>query len=405
MSTTFDHLYRRDLPEQVRAEDPQRRRTRGAGLALSGGGYRAMLFHVGALRRLYEIGALQHVRRISSVSGGSIAAVQLALHWDELIVGEPDIDRFVKLVEQPCLDHAGQLLDVSGGLLGFVTPRRSIAHTIAKTYNKWFDDKTLQHLPDSTRFVFCATNLGTGSVVRFSKEYMADYRVGKRDAPTLRLGDIVAASAAFPPVLSPMRIRLDSDQALTEQFDGDNPPLRDTDYACKLELSDGGVYDNLGLQSIEQFTTLLVSDGGGPFQYDDDVATNWLQHMIRCWKVTDNQVRSLRRSALIDQYDAGSRFGAFWGISTLYSEYPNQSLKVDDSWTDYLRSISTRLAPVDDTRKRQLVNFSYCLCDAAIRSYVTNDPLPPPTLPYPQHPLDGPAPDRHDKAAWKFWQT
>ncbi|HMB71070.1 MAG TPA: patatin-like phospholipase family protein, partial [bacterium] len=49
------------------------------GLALSGGGFRASLFHVGVLRRLAELGLLQHVKVISSVSGGSITAAQYML--------------------------------------------------------------------------------------------------------------------------------------------------------------------------------------------------------------------------------------------------------------------------------------------------------------------------------------
>ena len=43
-------------------------------LCLSGGGYRAMLFHVGALWRLNELGLLPRLDRVSSVSGGSITA-------------------------------------------------------------------------------------------------------------------------------------------------------------------------------------------------------------------------------------------------------------------------------------------------------------------------------------------
>jgi predicted acylesterase/phospholipase RssA len=52
----------------------------GIGIALSGGGYRAMVFHVGALIRLNEVALLRKVKRISSVSGGSITARA----WDEL---------------------------------------------------------------------------------------------------------------------------------------------------------------------------------------------------------------------------------------------------------------------------------------------------------------------------------
>ena len=47
-------------------------------LALSGGGFRALLFHLGALMRLNEIGYLSKLQRIVSVSGGSIAAAYLA---------------------------------------------------------------------------------------------------------------------------------------------------------------------------------------------------------------------------------------------------------------------------------------------------------------------------------------
>src|SRR5713101_6845273 len=56
----------------------------GIGLCLSGGGYRAMLFHVGVLWRLNELGYLPKLDRISSVSGGSITAGALAVGWSGL---------------------------------------------------------------------------------------------------------------------------------------------------------------------------------------------------------------------------------------------------------------------------------------------------------------------------------
>src|SRR5436853_7439585 len=58
--------------------------TSGIGLCLSGGGYRAMLFHLGALWRLNELGYLPKLARVSSVSGGSITAGVLAMNWKEL---------------------------------------------------------------------------------------------------------------------------------------------------------------------------------------------------------------------------------------------------------------------------------------------------------------------------------
>lgn len=69
----------RDIPA-----DDGRQPDHGLGLCLSGGGYRAMLFHLGALLRLNEAGLLARVDRVSSVSGGSITAATLGLRWTEL---------------------------------------------------------------------------------------------------------------------------------------------------------------------------------------------------------------------------------------------------------------------------------------------------------------------------------
>src|SRR5262245_43262485 len=66
------------------AHDDLRSPIEGIALCLSGGGYRAMLFHVGSLWRLNEIGFLPKLARISSVSGGSITAGLLGLKWTRL---------------------------------------------------------------------------------------------------------------------------------------------------------------------------------------------------------------------------------------------------------------------------------------------------------------------------------
>ena len=55
------------------------------GLALSGGGFRATLFHLGAVWRLNELALLQSLTRVSTVSGGSILAGLMAVRWSHLI--------------------------------------------------------------------------------------------------------------------------------------------------------------------------------------------------------------------------------------------------------------------------------------------------------------------------------
>src|SRR3954464_10727082 len=51
------------------------------GLALSGGGFRATLYHLGLIRFLRDAGLLSNVTHITSVSGGSIIAAHLGLNW------------------------------------------------------------------------------------------------------------------------------------------------------------------------------------------------------------------------------------------------------------------------------------------------------------------------------------
>src|SRR5688572_24600705 len=65
----------------------------GTALCLSGGGYRAMLFHVGALWRLNEWGYLPKLARVSSVSGGSITAGVLGLKWPRLAFDAQGVGR------------------------------------------------------------------------------------------------------------------------------------------------------------------------------------------------------------------------------------------------------------------------------------------------------------------------
>src|SRR5438270_13585462 len=63
----------------------------GIALCLSGGGYRAMLFHLGALWRLNEVGYLPKLQQVSSVSGGSITAAYLGLKWNSLNFDEKGV--------------------------------------------------------------------------------------------------------------------------------------------------------------------------------------------------------------------------------------------------------------------------------------------------------------------------
>ncbi len=74
-------------------------------LALSGGGFRASLFHIGALMKLSETGLLQRATTISTVSGGSIIGVLYYLHLKYLLetkekVTKEDVVEVVKNVKE-----------------------------------------------------------------------------------------------------------------------------------------------------------------------------------------------------------------------------------------------------------------------------------------------------------------
>ena len=94
-------------PSDVVSDFPKHEATQRqskAALCLSGGGYRSMLFHVGALKRLNEEGYLPLIDRYSSVSGGSIAAGVLAAKWTDLDFDDGGVARNFAVFEQAVFD-------------------------------------------------------------------------------------------------------------------------------------------------------------------------------------------------------------------------------------------------------------------------------------------------------------
>jgi NTE family protein len=110
--STHDNQTERTAPVNVvdtgSPADDLRSPAEGTALCLSGGGYRAMLFHVGALWRLNEMGFLPRLARISSVSGGSITAGVLGLKWSRLAFDGSGVSgTFEEEIVQPLRTVAG----------------------------------------------------------------------------------------------------------------------------------------------------------------------------------------------------------------------------------------------------------------------------------------------------------
>lgn len=374
------------MPTELVNSTSDKQPRNGVGLCLSGGGYRAMLFHLGSLWRLYEADLLEKMNRISSVSGGSITAGQLGVMWNSLAhEGAALQDDFVPKVVKPIRELARHTIDAWSIGGGIFLPG-SISDYVANAYRKHlYGNKSLQDLPDSPRFVFNATNLQSGVLCRFSKPYLRDYRVGKIPNPKTELALAVTASSAFPPVLSPCVIDVDpTDFEANTGLDLQHEP-----YTNELHLTDGGVYDNLGLETVwKNYKTVLVSDAGGLMAPEEEPEHDWVRQSKRVLEVIDNQVRSLRKRQLIGAFKNNERSGCYWGIRTNISDYgfptsgSNNAISAPYERTIQLAELPTRLKKTPEATQEKLINWGYAVCDAAIRKHWKPD-IPKGNIPYP----------------------
>ncbi|SNS41040.1 NTE family protein [Granulicella rosea] len=364
----------------------------GIGLCLSGGGYRAMVFHLGCLWRLNEIGLLGGLKRISSVSGGSIAAAVLGMNWSKLGLSPATPTTSAALFRQYLVDPVRTMASTTvdaGAILGGIFLPGTIADHVAGKYDSLlFHGKTLQDLPsdaEGPRFVINATNVQSGKLMRFSRPYMRDFRVGQILNPSLPLAIAVGASSAFPPILSPAEIDLDKYGLAFAPADG-TEDLAFAPYTTKLVLSDGGVYDNLGLETVwKRYDTVLVSDGGARFSADAEPHTDWARHAYRVLDIIDSQVRSLRVRQLVDSYSRKVRQGAYWGMWQDASVYKlDLPFACPIARTAELASTPTRLQEMDPTLQERIVNWGYMIADTSLRKNFAGTTIAAPTaLPYP----------------------
>jgi NTE family protein len=342
-----------------------------------------MVFHLGVLWRLNELGYLARLDRISSVSGGSITAALLGLRWGQLGFAGGVAQALVTQVVEPIRAFARETIDVGSVLKGVFLPG-SISDKVADAYRKHlFGDATLQDLPDDPpRFVINATNVQTGALWRFSKPYMRDYLVGEVRCPTVPLAVAVAASSAFPPVLSPARLELDPASFSPPQGE----PFHYPPFTREVYLTDGGVYDNLGLETAwKRYETILVSDAGLAMRPDPAPDADWASHAKRVLDMVDNQVRALRKRQVIAGFQRGDRMGAFWSVRSKIGDYGlADALPCPDVRTAELAQLATRLAAMPDATQERLINWGYAICDAAVRRWVDRTLPPPAGFPYPR---------------------
>jgi len=368
-------------------------RRKGIGLCLSGGGFRASLFHLGALRRLNELGILsrEDFRTVASVSGGSITAAQLAaaLAYLDPRKGQPvPPELWEREVQVPL--RALTKKDVrTGPLLRRLLPwnllrTQTTVEALAARYERDLVRLRLEALPKRPEFLFLATDMAYGVSFIFSREWMGDYQVGYMSPPPdFPVAKAVAASGCFPPLCDPLRLRLDP-----AELKGGSAPRDAAREQClsDLRLTDGGDYDNMGLEPVwKTHAVVLVSDAGGLFTNQSDRGLLW--RIPRYQAIQERQARALRKRWLIASFGHDVLAGAYWGVAGATSQYGAGRTGYSKALArDVIAEIRTDLDAFSDAEAAVLENHGYLLADAALRRHAASilpDPIPEAVAPHP----------------------
>lgn len=362
-------------------EPKPKKRRRGVGLCLSGGGFRATLFHVGTLRRLNELDILSKLTTISAVSGGSIAAAHLAaaVPWP---IDAP-IDDYEGKIAAPLRRLTSRNLRTWPLLTGVFTPLTTVDR-MARVYERVLTPMKLVDLPDAPEFVFCATDMAYGVNWTFKKKRMGDYQLGYVRTPAeWPLARAVAASSCFPPLFNPMPVHFEPEEYKFGMAANDR---KREECIRNLRLTDGGNYDNMGLEPVwKRHEIVLVSDGGATLDFEGD--SNLFNRVLRYSAITDSQARALRKRWLISSFIREELQGAYWGIASAVASYAQNAGAgySKELAGECIGEIRTDLDAFSEAEAKILENHGYLLADAAISRHLPDFAGgPPAAAPHPE---------------------
>src|SRR5215470_3030661 len=249
--------------------------THKIGLALSGGGFRASLYHLGLVRFLRDAGLLPCVSHITAVSGGSIIAAHLVLNWDRYNGSASEFDaaaaEFLSVVR---LDVRNRIVRRFPLALPLRWPRRLLGRSNRKLsrtglleyhYERFLcGDTSLFELPERPQLHILATNLSEGCLCSFNRNGLLMVR--RQPGGTFRIDHIhiglatvamaVTASSAFPGFFPPLELTGADVGANIGEFG-------------RQAYTDGGVFDNLGVRMFRCLERPLLAES--PLSQDDFV--------------------------------------------------------------------------------------------------------------------------------------
>lgn len=230
------------------------------GLALSGGGSRAIAFHLGCLRALRDFKLLEKVGVISTISGGSVIGAYFAYNPSKTFEEfETNIKSLLRTGLQrqlvlECIKPKNLLPGLAASALAYAQdglgllvkrepniPRfrsRTDAFEAVLQRNGFASLLVGSPRRHNLDVVIGACELRAGTAFRFGNQKSGSWRHGELVRNDIPLSFAVAASAAYP-IFFP---------AFDRTFD-----FRRADKveAIRVSLTDGGVYDNLGIQVLE----------------------------------------------------------------------------------------------------------------------------------------------------------
>lgn len=297
------------------------------GLCLSGGGSRAVAFHLGCMRALNDLGLLEKVKIISTVSGGSIIGGLYAYSSTSFEEFEQKVFKFLQtgLDKTIWLKYFGTLyfllaalnwiLIVSASILGqamfkvfnykpsWLSIQRYFSRTkifIEYLNEKLFDNKNLNDLKnDHLKIVINATELVTCKAFRFGSNNVSHWTYGSVDPSTITVAKAVGCSAAYPLLLP----------SLDDVFEFQRKNS-ETKYSQRVVLTDGGVYENLGLSPLlpgrdknfgykaEKCNIIIACDAGNKFE-DTSTHPQWIiPRLTKCFATVMRRVQSLNFNSI-----------------------------------------------------------------------------------------------------------
>lgn len=339
------------------------------GITLSGGGVRALIFHLGVLKRLADENLLEEISQISTVSGGSLCTGLIyrinKYNWPSS--NEYLVDILPKIKEtliNKNLQLRLILLSLFQGKL--VRPRGNLlAFALRKI---WGIKGTFGDLKDKPIWWINATCYETGKNWIFGKEYIGDYKYTKtKTTNKYKLSTALAASAAFPGLIGPVVFR---------------PKWGNRG---KVHLWDGGVYDNLGTEVfykpykgiVKNIDMLIVSDAGSLFQSQKRC---FFKSPLRLIDITTSQIRGLRSRILVSYFKRKKNSGCYFQIGNtmidilkaarvpIPSNLEKKMLGKDS--VSKIANYSTNLKKVKEIDFKRIMRHGYEVADATLHGYL-----------------------------------